>query len=188
MMKSTPMKFFGEQGRIREDGRFIHDLRLYEVKSPAESRYPWDYYKQIAVIPGDEASAVWKTASARWSRRRNECLAAVTVTRWPPYHRPDQANHLFGDLFWCQRSRGAIPIEDPGGHTRNRLGRNGYVRDLEISAIDALPEKFRECGVKPLPVAGEVAECRFGEMFFFPEIYRKVDAALNDAKAQVANQ
>jgi branched-chain amino acid transport system substrate-binding protein len=55
MMKSTPMKFFGEQGPIREDGRFVHDLRLYEVKSPAESKYPWDYYKQVAVIPGDQA-------------------------------------------------------------------------------------------------------------------------------------
>jgi len=55
MMKSTPMKFFGEQGPIREDGRFIHDLRLYEVKSPSESKYPWDYYKQVAVIPGDQA-------------------------------------------------------------------------------------------------------------------------------------
>jgi branched-chain amino acid transport system substrate-binding protein len=54
-MKSTPMKYFGEEGRIREDGRFIHDLRLYEVKSPSESKYPWDYYKQVAVIPGDQA-------------------------------------------------------------------------------------------------------------------------------------
>lgn len=54
-MKSTPMAFFGEQGRIREDGRFIHDLRLYEVKNPSESKYPWDYYKQVAVIPGDQA-------------------------------------------------------------------------------------------------------------------------------------
>jgi branched-chain amino acid transport system substrate-binding protein len=55
MMKATPMKFFGEEGRIREDGRFIHDLHLYEVKSPAESKYPWDYYKEVAVIPGEQA-------------------------------------------------------------------------------------------------------------------------------------
>lgn len=55
MMKATPMKFFGAQGHIREDGRFVHDLRLYEVKNPAESKYAWDYYKQVAVIPGDQA-------------------------------------------------------------------------------------------------------------------------------------
>ena len=54
-MKAMPMKFFGEEGPIREDGRFIHDLRLYEIKSPAESKYPWDYYKRVAVIPGDQA-------------------------------------------------------------------------------------------------------------------------------------
>ncbi len=54
-MKSMPMKYFGQEGRIREDGRFIHDLGLYEVKSPSESKYPWDYYKKVATIPGDEA-------------------------------------------------------------------------------------------------------------------------------------
>jgi branched-chain amino acid transport system substrate-binding protein len=56
-MKASPMKFFGTQGRIREDGRFIHDLNLYEVKDPSESKYPWDYYKLVAKIPGDEAFA-----------------------------------------------------------------------------------------------------------------------------------
>jgi branched-chain amino acid transport system substrate-binding protein len=56
-MKATPMKFFGSTGKIREDGRFIHDLNLYEVKSPSESKYPWDYYKLVAKIPGDEAFA-----------------------------------------------------------------------------------------------------------------------------------
>jgi branched-chain amino acid transport system substrate-binding protein len=54
-MKATPMKFFGQTGRIREDGRFIHDLGLYQVKDPSESKYPWDYYKLVATIPGDEA-------------------------------------------------------------------------------------------------------------------------------------
>jgi branched-chain amino acid transport system substrate-binding protein len=54
-MKATPMKFFGQAGQIREDGRFIHDLGLYQVKDPSESKYPWDYYKLVATIPGDEA-------------------------------------------------------------------------------------------------------------------------------------
>lgn len=56
-MKATPMKYFGQEGRIREDGRFIHDLMLYEVKKPAESKYAWDYYKAVTTIPGDEAFA-----------------------------------------------------------------------------------------------------------------------------------
>lgn len=42
-MKSTPINdFFVKNGRIREDGRMMRDMYLCEVKSPAESRYPWD--------------------------------------------------------------------------------------------------------------------------------------------------
>ncbi|QIL74393.1 ABC transporter substrate-binding protein (plasmid) [Diaphorobacter sp. HDW4B] len=48
---------YTSSGRIREDGRMVHDLRLMEVKSPAESKRPWDYYKEIQVIPGEQAFA-----------------------------------------------------------------------------------------------------------------------------------
>ncbi|MGY8524318.1 ABC transporter substrate-binding protein [Paracidovorax citrulli] len=55
-MKATPIKdFFASNGRIREDGRMVHDMYLFEVKSPAESKYPWDYYKVLATVPGDQA-------------------------------------------------------------------------------------------------------------------------------------
>ena len=40
---------------IRADGRNVHDMYLYEVKKPEESKGPWDYYKLIRTIPGDEA-------------------------------------------------------------------------------------------------------------------------------------
>src|SRR4051795_488406 len=40
---------------IRADGRNVHDMYLYEVKKPEESKSPWDYYKLIRTIPGDEA-------------------------------------------------------------------------------------------------------------------------------------
>jgi branched-chain amino acid transport system substrate-binding protein len=40
---------------IRADGRKMHDMYLFEVKTPAESKGPWDYYKQLATIPADEA-------------------------------------------------------------------------------------------------------------------------------------
>jgi len=42
-------------GHLRIDGRMVHDMYLYQVKTPAESKYPWDYYKLINKIPGDEA-------------------------------------------------------------------------------------------------------------------------------------
>ena len=55
-MKSAPINdFFVKNGRIREDGRMIRDMYLFEVKAPAESKYPWDYYKLKATIPGEQA-------------------------------------------------------------------------------------------------------------------------------------
>ena len=55
-MRETPVNdFFVKNGKIREDGRMVHDMYLVEVKSPAESKGPWDYYKIKATIPADEA-------------------------------------------------------------------------------------------------------------------------------------
>jgi branched-chain amino acid transport system substrate-binding protein len=55
-MKSMPTEdaLFGK-GEIRPDGRHIHPMYLFEVKSPAESKGPWDYYKTRATIPAAEA-------------------------------------------------------------------------------------------------------------------------------------
>jgi branched-chain amino acid transport system substrate-binding protein len=46
---------FVKDGVIRADGRMVHDYYLFQVKSPAESKYPWDYYKLISTIPGSQA-------------------------------------------------------------------------------------------------------------------------------------
>ncbi len=55
-MRATPVNdFMTRNGKIREDGTLVRDMYLFEVKKPAESKGPWDYYKQIAVIPGAEA-------------------------------------------------------------------------------------------------------------------------------------
>jgi branched-chain amino acid transport system substrate-binding protein len=55
-MKELPTNdpLFGE-GSIRIDGRAIHPVYLFEVKTPGESKYPWDYYKKIMTIPADTA-------------------------------------------------------------------------------------------------------------------------------------
>jgi len=45
----------GATGYIREDGRVIRDMHLFEVKSQEESKYPWDYFKKVATLPGDQA-------------------------------------------------------------------------------------------------------------------------------------
>lgn len=55
-MREKPIDdFFVRNGKLREDGLMIHDLMLMQVKSPSESKYPWDYYKILARIPGEEA-------------------------------------------------------------------------------------------------------------------------------------
>jgi len=55
-MRETPINdMFAKNGRIREDGRMVHDMYLMQVKSPAESKGEWDLYKLLATVPGDEA-------------------------------------------------------------------------------------------------------------------------------------
>ena len=55
-MKATPVNdFFAKNARIRADGRLMHDMYLMQVKKPAESRYPWDYYAVRQVIPAEQA-------------------------------------------------------------------------------------------------------------------------------------
>ena len=54
-MKSMKIDDFYNKGQIRADGRMIHDMYLYQVKSVKESTTPWDYYKTIAKVPGDQA-------------------------------------------------------------------------------------------------------------------------------------
>jgi branched-chain amino acid transport system substrate-binding protein len=55
-MRATPIDdFFVKNGRIRQDGRMVHDMYLYEVKKPAESSGAWDYYKYVATIPAEQA-------------------------------------------------------------------------------------------------------------------------------------
>jgi branched-chain amino acid transport system substrate-binding protein len=54
-MRRMPVDFFGRPAHIRADGRVIYDLSLYRVKAPSASRYPWDYYEKISIIPGDKA-------------------------------------------------------------------------------------------------------------------------------------
>jgi branched-chain amino acid transport system substrate-binding protein len=57
-MRAAPIDdFFTHGGQIRADGLMVHDMHLYQVKKPAESKYPWDYYKLVATIPADQAFA-----------------------------------------------------------------------------------------------------------------------------------
>ena len=55
-MKAMPVNdMFAKNGKLREDGRMVHDMYLTQVKKPEESKYPWDYYHIRQTIPGDQA-------------------------------------------------------------------------------------------------------------------------------------
>jgi branched-chain amino acid transport system substrate-binding protein len=54
-LKELPVDDAFAQGKVQENGRMVHDMYLFEVKKPSESKKPWDYYKQLAVVPGDKA-------------------------------------------------------------------------------------------------------------------------------------
>jgi branched-chain amino acid transport system substrate-binding protein len=60
-MRDMPVEdFFAKKGKVLPNGRMVHDMYLFQVKSPAESKAPWDYYKKLATIPGDQAFATPK--------------------------------------------------------------------------------------------------------------------------------
>jgi branched-chain amino acid transport system substrate-binding protein len=55
-LKKTKINdMFAKNGVIRPDGRMVHDMYLMQVKKPAEAKYPWDYYKVVTTIPGEQA-------------------------------------------------------------------------------------------------------------------------------------
>jgi branched-chain amino acid transport system substrate-binding protein len=55
-MRATPINdFFAKDGHIRIDGRMVHDMYLFEVKKPEESKGEWDLYKLIATVRADQA-------------------------------------------------------------------------------------------------------------------------------------
>jgi branched-chain amino acid transport system substrate-binding protein len=67
-LHKTRIADFYAKGYIRDDGSMIHNMYLMQVKKPAESKEPWDYYKIVATIPGEQAfgqkantrCALWK--------------------------------------------------------------------------------------------------------------------------------
>jgi branched-chain amino acid transport system substrate-binding protein len=55
-MREIPVDDFFAKGQVREDGRMMHPMYLVEVKTPSESKGPWDYYKVLRQIPAEDAA------------------------------------------------------------------------------------------------------------------------------------
>ena len=54
-IRELPVDDFFAKGRVREDGRMMHDYYVFRVKKPSESKGPWDLYALEATLPGDQA-------------------------------------------------------------------------------------------------------------------------------------
>ncbi|GAB2478292.1 ABC transporter substrate-binding protein [Comamonas humi] len=69
-MRELPVQdVFTKSGRLREDGMMVHDMYLFQVKSPAESKYPWDYYKLVGTVPADKAFVPLAESSCPLARK-----------------------------------------------------------------------------------------------------------------------
>lgn len=55
MRANSVNDFFAQGGKVREDGRMVHDMYLMRIKKPEESKQKWDLYENLATVPGDEA-------------------------------------------------------------------------------------------------------------------------------------
>ena len=54
-MRALPVAYFGADTTMRADGRVLHDLTLYRVKAPGESRAAWDYLAPVGRVAAEEA-------------------------------------------------------------------------------------------------------------------------------------
>ena len=69
-LRQTGIDVFGTHAPLRADGRPIYDVSVWQVKSPAESKYPWDYEKHVATVPAAQAFMPMDT---------NACKVAATL-------------------------------------------------------------------------------------------------------------
>jgi branched-chain amino acid transport system substrate-binding protein len=71
-LKSTPLNdMFARNGKIRADGRMVHDMYLVQVKTPREVKERWDYYNVKEIIPGDEAFQPLSTSRCHLATQKN---------------------------------------------------------------------------------------------------------------------
>jgi branched-chain amino acid transport system substrate-binding protein len=69
-MRELPVDdFYAKNGRLREDGRLVHDMYFAAVKTPAESKEPWDDYTILGTIPGANAFRSLEDSGCPLARR-----------------------------------------------------------------------------------------------------------------------
>jgi len=71
-LKSTPINdMFARNGKVRADGRMVHDMYLVQVKAPGEVKQKWDYYDVKETILADEAFQPLSTSRCRLATQKD---------------------------------------------------------------------------------------------------------------------
>ena len=93
-MRDMPIHdFFADRGLLRADGRMVHDMYLVEVKKPEESHHPWDYYKILKIIPGEEAFRPMSEGGLPASRQTLDATdSAALMSPCGPFRRSQRYN------------------------------------------------------------------------------------------------
>jgi branched-chain amino acid transport system substrate-binding protein len=78
MKAATINDMFATNGKIREDGHMVHDMYLVQVKAPADVKQPWDYYKVLRTVKGDEA---FRSLSSIETKLESSCCNSGIVWR-----------------------------------------------------------------------------------------------------------
>ena len=69
-LKKTKINdMFTKNGYVRADGLMVHTMYVMQVKTPAESKYPWDYYKVIKIMSGEEADGSQPDAACSLAKK-----------------------------------------------------------------------------------------------------------------------
>lgn len=84
---ATPLNdFMTKNGRIREDGRVLRDFYVFLVKSPEESKGPWDYYEKIATISAEDAARPLAESECSLVKKQS-CFVRVANSRLEQLYR-----------------------------------------------------------------------------------------------------
>ena len=155
-MRKMPVDRFGSTASVRADGRVVYDIGVYQVKTPAESAAPWDYYRRIASVSGADA---FRPIARR--RMRHRPAGQPVVGADPRYDRREpaqtglarRAGHPAGALEGvgggaargAGRCDAAQRGEPGGGRARRRDRRRAAAAALHLG----LPRRHRRPSTPP---------------------------------------
>jgi len=166
-MREKPIEdFFARNGKLRDDNLMVHDLWLVQVKSPEESKYPWDYYKVLTTISGADA---FGPPNPDCPLVRSDRVAATNKTVVPARQLPRLAGAT--GLF-CNSDLPQI-LQHPGMDQRHVGGCGDRVCGRGLAGLRELLAKFALDAVqRARQMIGDVVRQVFAHQDEAPRAYR----------------